>query len=123
MYPEGSRVAHFPYGGLGTVDHISDGVWFIRWDDNPSVLVAENLDALRPIESEPGRFYPLDIVHAAMLRHAVNAGAAITALEIIRREAKQALGPDGRSKGIIAEDALRFIEKFADDTLSQVLPA
>lgn len=123
MFTHGQRVWSPSGQRAGIVSNYEGGVVYVVWDDNPSVTAAENPDVLAEDQPLPGPSDGQDIVHAAMLRHAVNAGAAVTALEIIRREAKCANNRtnDPGNAGLIA--ALRFIEQFADDVLSQVLPA
>lgn len=123
MFHVGERVRIRETGEMGTVLSLDTGFAQVQFDDLriQGFPVTEGL--VEHADGSPAPSYPTDIVHAAMLRHAINAGAAVTALEIIRRDARLALNAEDAPIDGSAFTALNFIEKFAGDVLSQVLPA
>lgn len=123
MFTQGQRVWSVDGKSAGFVHNYEGGVVYVTWDDNPGVTAAENPGHLSEEQVLRGPSYVADIVHEAMLRYARNAGAAVTALEIIRREAKNTLENYDASDWQAKERGLVFIEKFCGDVLSQVLPA
>lgn len=128
-YLPGDHVITTVHNEPGTVTEVNGDIVSVMFDDDR--VVDYHIDAgmlvsaaaylkshIRvPLPPDQASYAPTDLVHAAMLRHARNAGAALSALQIISREAAHALGALDAAGVKRQETALQFIHGFSEDVL------
>jgi hypothetical protein len=122
MFTTGARVCNRLNGAYGTVVSVEGANVQVHWDNGSEDSTPDYRNLLLLEEDEGAPSQSNDPVHSAMLRHARNAGAAVTALEIIYREAKTALKNEPDPDSYPSYLALQFIKSFSDDVLSSILP-
>lgn len=120
MFKPGDRIRAKSDGALGAVISNDAGNVKVIFDKDAPFVWEGDVDLLAPADPAPAPSVPADSVYADLLRHARIEGRAIGALMVIRDEAALPLSPGGYSRGVIAEDALRFILSYVNDVLDRI---